>query len=339
MALSARVLVVDRPLIAHSPALRATLRDAERVAPTGLPVLIQGETGTGKELFARVVHEHSGRAGRFVPVDCGALAPGLVEGELFGHVRGAFTDATHDRDGLVARARGGTLFLDEVGELPLADQTRLLRLTQDGTYRPLGADRTVHADVRFVAATHRDLEDLTRRGAFRRDLLYRLAAVRLELDPLRDRPEDIDPLIEHFLATEADRLGLTPRRPTAALRAHLRRLPWPGNVRELRNVCAWLAAVPRHDVIDLTDLPDRLRHAPSPPTDVPVLRDDLAPPLHLDLPYIQARRRWLDAFQERYVDALLARHNGNLSAAAAAAQIDRRTLQRIRSRRHQDDRS
>lgn len=328
---------MDRPLIGHSPALRATLRDAERVAPTGLPVLIQGETGTGKELLARAVHEHSGRPGRFVPVDCGALAPGLVEGELFGHVRGAFTDATHDRDGLVARARGGTLFLDEVGELPMADQTRLLRLTQDGTYRPLGADHIVDADVRFVAATHRDLDDLTRRGAFRRDLLHRLAAVRLELSPLRDRPEDIDPLIDHFLKSEADHLSLTPRRPTAALRTHLRRLPWRGNVRELRNLCAWLAVMPRHDVIDLTDLPERLRQAPKPTPNVAVCDDEHAPPLHLDLPYIEARRRWLDAFQERYVVALLARHDGNLSAAAAAAQIDRRTLQRIRSRRHQDD--
>jgi len=316
------------PLIGADGGLRAVVEAARAVAPTPLSVVIHGESGTGKELLARALHAASGRGGPFVPVDCGALPPPLMESELFGHVRGAFTDARHDRAGLVAAADGGTLFLDEVAEIPPAQQTRLLRLAQEGTIRPVGADAERRVDIRLIAASHRDLLDEVRRGAFREDLYHRLALVRLDLPPLRARPADIDALIDHFLENEAARAGLPRRRPTAALRAHLRGCPWPGNLRELRNACAWLAVVPRSDVVDLTDLPPRLRE----PGAAPALQASEIPVLPLDLPYAEARERWLQHFQERYVAHLLARYDDNVSAASLAAGIDRRTLQRIRAR-------
>jgi DNA-binding NtrC family response regulator len=318
---------VDGLIGQHSSWL-AALDAARALAPTGLPVVIAGETGTGKELVARLIHAGSRRPGPFVPIDCGSLTPGIVEAELFGHVRGAFTDARADRQGLVTSADGGTLFLDEIAELPLELQTRLLRLAQEGTIRPVGGDAERRVDVRLLAASHRDLRTEVRAGRFREDLYHRLALGRIDLPPLRRRADDIDLLVDHFLATEGARGGASPRRPTAALRAHLRRLPWPGNVRELRNACAVLAVVPRGDVVDVEDLPSHLR-TPAPERGPAPAPD---PALRLDLPYPQARDRWLEAFQERYVGALLARHDGNVSAAAEAAGMDRRTLQRIRAR-------
>jgi DNA-binding NtrC family response regulator len=314
-------------LIGESPAWRALRASARTFAPTGLSIVLHGETGTGKEQLARALHAASGRAGPFVAVDCGALNPALIESELFGHVRGAFTDARGDRDGLVARADRGTLFLDEVAELPLALQTRLLRLTQEGSIRPVGGDVERTVDVRIIAASHRDLAVDVREGRFRADLYHRLALARLDLPPLRARPDDIDRLTDHFLAAEAARHGIAPRRPSPALRAHLRALPWPGNLRELRNACAVLAVLPRAEILEIEDLPAPLQ---SRPEAVSAAEADL--PLHLDLPYHAARERWLDAFQARYVAGLLARYDGNVSRAADAAGIDRRTLQRLRAR-------
>jgi len=297
---------------------------ARRIAPTPLPVLIQGETGTGKEVLARAVHQASGRHGDFVAVDCAALTPSLVESELFGHVRGAFTGAARDREGLVAAATDGTLFLDEVAELPRPLQTRLLRLVQEGTWRPVGADAERRADVRIVAATWKDLRGEARDGSFREDLYHRLAVVELELPALRDRGEDVTLLAEHFLDREAERAGRTPPQLAHRLVQHLARLPWPGNVRELRHAMAYLAVVPVGARVDIDDLPPRLRRLSAPSVSGPDVRTDL--------PYMEARRIWLDAFQARYVQALLDEHDGNVSAAARASGLDRRTIQRIRSR-------
>ncbi len=299
---------------------------ARRVAPTPLPILVRGETGTGKEVLARGVHEASGRPGPFVPVDCAALAPSLVESELFGHVRGAFTGARTDRRGLVAHADGGTLFLDEVAELSLDLQTRLLRLVQEGSWRPVGSETRRTGDIRIVAATWRDLRDEVRAGRFREDLFHRLAVVELELPPLRRRGADLLELAAHFLELEARQAGRSPPRMAPRLRQHLVRLAWPGNVRELRHAMAYLAVVPTSAEVDVEDLPARLRRVVQPP------REPGGPPVRTDLPYLEARRVWLDAFQHRYIAAILDEHDGNVSAAARAAGLDRRTIQRVRAR-------
>ena len=314
-----------------SSAWAGRLRDGlERVAPLPLPLLICGETGTGKEVVARELHRLSGRPGSFVPVDCGALTTSLVESELFGHERGAFTGANHRRTGLVAAADRGTFFLDEVGELPLSAQTRLLRLLQEGTYRPVGSQGELTADIRIVAATWRDLERGVQEGTFRRDLYHRLNVVEFTLTPLRDRPEDIDPLLDHFLNIEAALLGRDVPHVPETVRAHLRRLRWSGNARELRNTARYLVAMTRGGRAAFGDLPARIRSPGDGPRGP---EDDL--PLRIDLPYMEARREWLDIFQTRYVRAQLEAHGGNVSAAARASGMDRRSIQRILSRLRQ----
>src|SRR5688572_19159110 len=226
-----------------SPPMEQLRRRLAQVARTPLPVLIAGETGTGKEAVARTLHELSGRSGPFLPVDCAALSASLVETELFGHERGAFTGAHQRREGLVAAADGGTFFLDEVGELSSETQTRLLRLLEEGTFRPVGTRTERHADLRIIAATWRDLRQRVAEGSFRAGLYHRLAPVQLRLPSLRERLDDLDVLLDAFLAESA----AESRRPTPtldpAVRVHLRRWPWPGNVRELRNVAAFVAAM------------------------------------------------------------------------------------------------
>jgi len=244
-------------LIGESSAMMDLKAQARKVAATPLSILIQGETGTGKEVLARALHQASGRPGLFVAVDCAALAQGLVESELFGHVRGAFTGANRSRGGLVSAAEGGTLFFDEVADLPPEAQTRLLRLVQEGSWRPVGGDREQSADLRIVAATWKDLSDEVRQGRFRADLFHRLAVVELRLPPLRDRGEDVLKLARQFLASEAKSAGRDVPRLSAALGRQLARMPWPGNVRELKNTMAYLAGMPVNREITPEDLPAR----------------------------------------------------------------------------------
>ncbi len=321
-------------LIGEHPSIQRLRKRLAQVATTPLPVIVVGETGTGKEVVARMVHEHSGRRGPFVPVDCGALSPMLVEAELFGYERGAFTGANQRREGLVHAARGGTFFLDEVGELTLEAQTRLLRLLEQGTFRPLGSEEERRADIRVVAATWRDLGQAVTAGRFRRDLYHRLAVVELELPPLRERPEDIPALLEHFLADAAARADRPAPRLEARLRDWLMRWPWPGNVRELRNIAQYLTAMTRGPHAGLEHLPPRLLSEPTPagqpaPGAVSAVS---AAVVRTDLPYMEARRLWLDDFQTRYVLAVLEAEGGNVSAAARAAGMDRRSIQRILKR-------
>ncbi|MCC6849983.1 MAG: sigma-54-dependent Fis family transcriptional regulator [Deltaproteobacteria bacterium] len=224
-------------LVGGSPAMERLRARVARVAPTEVPVLLQGETGTGKELLARAIHADGlRRHGPFVPVNCGALSAELIDAELFGHERGAFTGAIGRRLGRAAEADGGTLFLDEIGELPPSLQCKLLRLLQEGEAQRVGADRPVVVDVRVVAATNRDLRDLVERGAFRADCYYRLSGVVIEVPPLRDRADDVMALADRIAARTARDLG----RPGLALDEPARRTlaayAWPGNVRELENV-------------------------------------------------------------------------------------------------------
>ncbi|MCA9568357.1 MAG: sigma-54-dependent Fis family transcriptional regulator [Myxococcales bacterium] len=314
-----------------SPAIERLRGRIQTVARTPLPVLVHGETGTGKEVVARMVHEASGRTGPFVPVDCGALAQSLVESELFGHERGAFTGANTRREGLVWAANGGTFFLDEIGELPMEAQTRLLRLLENGTYRPVGGSEQRTADIRVVAATWRDLRERVAEGAFREDLFHRLSIVELHLPPLRARGGDAVLLFEHFLAAALPG-GREPPVLEPSARAWLQRWPWPGNVREVRNAAQYVAAMVPGERISVDDLPPQLQRTPPEVADVslPGRASDLE--LRLDLPYMEARRVFLDDFQLRYVEAQLARHEGNVSAAARAAGMDRRSIQRILAR-------
>jgi DNA-binding NtrC family response regulator len=255
-------------LIAQSPALQRVLDLVERVAPTDATLLIQGESGTGKEVIAKAVHHASARAGRpFVAVNCGAVPETLLESELFGYVRGAFTGAAVSKLGLFEEADGGTLFLDEIAEMPAALQVKLLRALQSGEVRRLGATQAATIDVRVIAATHGDLATLISQGSFREDLFYRLNVIQIILPPLRDRREDIPALAEHFLAQSAGKLGRTLRLSSEAVE-RLLRYPWPGNVRELENAIERAAILARSDILEPEDLPPHvsagLQLGPSP---------------------------------------------------------------------------
>ena len=321
-------------LLGDSQAMEAVRSRLQRVAGTPLPVLLTGETGTGKEVAARRLHELSGRTGPFVPVDCAALSRSLVETELFGHERGAFTGAEQRRAGLVSEAEGGTFFLDEIGELPLETQTRLLRLLESGTYRMVGSTRTLRADIRVVAATWRDLRERLQDGLFREDLYHRIAGVTVALPPLRERDDDVVVLLRQFLSEAAREMRRPPPRLTPRALAHLSSWPWPGNVRELRNVARYLAAMTIGSRAGIDDLPDSL-HRPAPRLPGEGARETASgiPEVRTDLTYMEARRLYLDAFQDAYVAAVLEAHEGNVSAAARASGMDRRSIQRVLARR------
>ncbi len=224
-------------VVSHSPAMWRVLSILPDVAASETTVLIQGETGTGKELLARATHDLSSRQGRpFVPVNCAALPQALLESELFGHVKGAFTGADRDKPGRLARAEGGTLFLDEIGDMPAAVQVKLLRLLQNRTYEPVGSVETLHADVRVIAATNRDLDALVRDGAFREDLYYRINVIRLDLPPLRERREDIPLLLDHFIEHFNRLRGKSVQGMSREALSLLLAYDYPGNVRELENI-------------------------------------------------------------------------------------------------------
>jgi len=301
-------------VVGRSEAMLHVYKTAARVAATDATVLILGESGTGKELVARAIHQASPRAGGpFVAVDCGAIAEGVLESELFGHARGAFTGAQMARRGLFEEASGGTIFLDEIGDVGTGLQARLLRALQEGTIRRVGTNEPVAVDVRVVAATNRDLESAVRDGRFREDLFFRLAVVTIRIPPLRDRREDIPLLAEHF----AHKHG----RPdsAAAVSAGARDLllayGWPGNVRELENVVARALALNPAGVILPEDLPEHLRGAPAADPAV----TGLAP----------QDRPTLAELERRYAALVLGEAGGNKTKAAEVLGIDRKTLYRI----------
>ena len=258
-------------IVGRSRAVAGVIALIAQAAPLNVNILIQGESGTGKELVARAIHDHSTRrAGPYVSLNCGAMSEGVLESELFGHARGAFTGAVTRHDGVFKRADGGTLFLDEVAELPLAMQTRFLRALETGEFTPVGGSETLHSDIRLVAATHRDLGREAEAGRFRQDLYYRLRVVVIPIPPLRERREDIPVLAETFLAQENARHGLAVRgiaRPAMQLlEAH----GWPGNVRELRNVISSIVVLKQAGMIEADDLPSDVRDAAADPSRLPV---------------------------------------------------------------------
>jgi two-component system, NtrC family, response regulator HydG len=256
-------------VIGNSPAMHDIITRLQRIAPTDATVLIQGETGTGKELVAKAIHQNSPRKKRpFVPLNCAALSEHILESELFGHIRGAFTDASSDRQGKFEYADGGTLFLDEVGDMPIATQIKLLRVLESGEITRVGSNEPVKVDVRILSATNRDLEKAIASGSFREDLYHRLKVVTINLPRLAERREDIPLLTEYFLNEHSKRHHKTIRGISAAARRRLLAYDWPGNVRQLRNVIESMVVVDFDEVLDLDDLPAEL--AP-PAGDVPAV--------------------------------------------------------------------
>jgi len=304
-------------LTGDSPPILAVRRLVERVGPMPVGVLLTGESGTGKEVVARELHRLSGR-GRLVAVNCGAIPENLLETELFGAAKGAFSGATADRRGLFEEADGGTLFLDEIGELPLSLQVKLNRALEEGEVRRVGEARARAVDVRVVAATHRDLEGMVADGTFRADLLYRLRVVRVHLPPLRERVADIPSLAARFLQVAAARFRGRPLRLDPDALAALERAPWPGNVRELRHAMEHAAVLAGGDVVTVADLPDELR-AGLPAAEAGTYRD--------------AVERARDRAGRDYLQALLRRSGGNVTRAAEEAGVERETLHRL-LRRH-----
>jgi two-component system nitrogen regulation response regulator GlnG len=240
--------------------MQEVFRAIGRLSQSTATVLITGESGTGKELVARALHRHSPRAaGPFVAINTAAIPKDLLESELFGHERGAFTGAQASRRGRFEQAEGGTLFLDEIGDMPLDLQVRLLRVLADGEYYRVGGHAVQRASVRIIAATHRDLDERARQGLFREDLLHRLNVVRLRLPPLRERVEDIAPLARHFLQKSAHALAVEPKTLSDDALAALGAFPFPGNVRQLENICHWLTVMAPAQRIDVGDLPTEVR--------------------------------------------------------------------------------
>ena len=321
-------------MIGRSVKMREMFARLEKLARSDTTVLVTGETGAGKELVAEALHDHSPRKdGPFVVLDCGSIPPNLIESELFGHERGAFTGATNSYAGAFERATLGTVFLDEIGELPLGMQPKLLRVLERKEVRRVGGTKTIVVDLRVVAATNRDLGVEVNRGRFREDLYYRLAVARVHVPPLRERKDDLPLLIEHILAT-------TPGGETASIAQDtidlMMKHDWPGNVRELRNVierAVLLAESP--------DSEDSLRRAPAPPAksdgSISVTPSQTATsadasmtvPVDVSIPFKHAKQNVISEFERRYISRLLAQHDGNISAAARAAGIDRMSIHKM----------
>ncbi len=310
-------------LLGKSRRMREIFALLERASRTDATVLITGETGTGKEVVAESVHQASPRReGPFVVVDCASIPANLIESELFGHVKGAYTNALTDRTGAFESAHGGTIFLDELGELPAGLQPRLLRVLESRQIKRVGSNRFIPLDVRVVAATNRSLEDEVRARRFRSDLYYRLAVVKVALPALRERREDIPLLAQAFLERHPGRQMRLEPEVVAALTSY----DWPGNVRELRNVIDQAASLTREGL----DLALRLRGSPSDepaPSEAAVDVGSV-----LDLPYKEARRVALEQFEAAYAEHVVARAGGNVTKAAEQAQIHRNVLHRILSR-------
>jgi two-component system NtrC family response regulator len=296
----------DRGVVGDSDVIKDTLTLAQRVAPTLSNVLIHGETGTGKELFARAIHAMSKRNGPFVPINCGTIAPELFESELFGHTQGAFVGAIQSREGLFLHAEGGTLFLDEVGELPANMQSKLLRVLEEKTIRQIGSEREIPINVRVIAATNRDLAEASANNLFREDLYYRLNVLPIHVPPLRDRREDIPGLVEHFFDVLSAEMRIAPIELMHTDWQRLSEYQWPGNVRELKNV------------IERTLLLGRL---PADSMRSTYTDEELGPggyPLH-----------WTaDAVERAHIEAVLSSVNNNKSAAARILGVSRKTLER-----------
>ncbi|MCA8948728.1 MAG: sigma-54-dependent Fis family transcriptional regulator [Planctomycetes bacterium] len=311
--------VEGRRLIYRSEAFGRVVEMLERAARTDASVLLLGESGTGKELLAHHLHDASARVDKpFVPVDCASIPAELFESELFGHKKGAFTGALADKLGLFQVADGGTLFLDELGELPVPFQPKMLRAIQERHVRPIGAHEQVDVDVRIVAATNRDLQREVDTGAFRADLFYRLDVVRIAVPPLRERPEDVTVLAEHFLAQFGRPVGIS--RLSGAAEELLRSYAWPGNVRQLRNAIERACALGQAPELRVEDLPPELRQ-----------EEAGAEPVGADASgtFQEMKARRIAALESSYIEGLLKKHNGNVTHCSEEAGMARSAFQKL----------
>ncbi|MBK8229624.1 MAG: sigma-54-dependent Fis family transcriptional regulator [Candidatus Eisenbacteria bacterium] len=308
-------------VVGNSPAMNRVMSLVEQVAPTDATVLLRGESGTGKEVVARAIHTRSAR--RFLPiivVNCGALPDGVLESELFGHERGAFTGAQYRRKGRIELADGGTLFLDEIGDVSPKTQLDLLRVLEEKTITRIGSNRSTAVDFRTLAATNRDLEDLVRKGTFREDLYYRLNVFSITIPPLRDRPEDIQPLVEHFLRKFSRAMNRPVRKLSQSALRGLLAYPWPGNVRELQNAVERALVVARGELIEVDDFPfSRPVHEATNGNSVPKGSDALTAAA-------DAAGRSLSSIEEEHIRRVLEDTHYNISLAARVLEIDRVTL-------------
>jgi len=317
----------DRALIGESAGLRSVVDVISAVAETDATVLLRGESGTGKEVAARSIHAASRRAHRpFIAVNCGAIPEALLESELFGHSRGAFTGATHSRAGRFELADGGTLFLDEIGDMALSSQVRLLRVLQERQYSPLGESVPRACDVRVICATHRDLREMVSKGTFREDFFYRINVVEVVLPALRDRRDDIPMLVQHFLDAANVRHGRDVGLPTAEAMAALCRHDWPGNIRQLANMIERMVVLRRSGPIGLADLPNELRPAALAEAPIaPAATIAAAPPATLPEEGVDLRRA-LAELEDTLIAQALNRTGGNRNAAAQLLGLNRTTL-------------
>jgi DNA-binding NtrC family response regulator len=314
--LRVRARGVERDIVSASPAMERVLEMADRVAKTDATILITGESGTGKEAVARRIHVRSPRAEKaFVAVNCAAIPAELLESELFGHARGAFTGAVRDRSGRFRQADGGTLFLDEIGEIPLPLQAKLLRVLQERVVDEVGGDRPIPVDVRILVATNRDLLERIREGTFREDLYYRLNVVEIRVPPLRERPEDIPFLVEHFMREISPDRGISV--PTGVMEALVAR-PWPGNVRELKNACERMVILCRGEEVSVEDLP---------PVPAEFRSDDQAGEMFAEeWPPLPPGGLSLVDLEKKVIERALRLKGGNITQAAVYLNVPRHIL-------------
>lgn len=309
-------------LIGANGGLQGIFKQIGKVAKANVTTLILGESGTGKELIAHTIHKNSHRSlGPFIPIDCASLPENLLESELFGYERGGFTGANRTKEGLFELASGGTLFLDEIGELSLGLQAKLLRALEEQEFRRIGGNKLVKVDVRIVAATNRDLEQMVASKGFREDLYYRLNVISLMLPPLRDRREDIPLFVHHFCTKFASKTGKVIKGCTPRAMELLTQYSWPGNVRELRNIMERAVTLAENEVVGTQDLILQVLETNVDPkgcTEIP-----------MNLPFREAKELWVNYFESRYLPQLLERFDGNATRAAEWAGIDRKTIHRL----------
>ncbi|MHB8075803.1 sigma-54-dependent transcriptional regulator [Desulfosporosinus fructosivorans] len=309
-------------LIGANGGLQGIFKQIGKISKTTVTTLILGESGTGKELIAHTIHKNSHRSlGPFIPIDCASLPENLLESELFGYERGAFTGANRTKEGLFELASGGTLFLDEIGELSLALQAKLLRALEEQEFRRVGGHKLIKVDVRIVAATNRDLEQMVASKEFREDLYYRLNVISLKLPPLRDRREDIPLFVLHFCAKFARKTGKVIKGCEPRAMDLLTQYSWPGNVRELRNIMERAVTLAENEVVGTQDLGQKVLVANVDPmgcTEIPT-----------NLPYREAKELWINHLEAHYLPKLLERFDGNVTRAAEWAGIDRKTIHRL----------
>jgi len=310
-------------LVGRCEAMQRIYSTIEKVAGSSSTVLITGESGTGKELVARAIHDHSPRrSAPFVAINCTAIRETLLESELFGHERGAFTDAKDAKKGLFEIADGGTVLLDEIGDMDLRLQSELLRFLEEREFRRVGGVRNIKVDVRILASTHQDLPKSIREGRFRQDLYYRINVVSVDLPPLRERNGDILPLAEHFIGRFNKEFGKRVAGLEPEVERALRSYPWPGNVRELRNLMERTVLLAGSERIGLNDLPGELRGRPAPTASVAQAADS-------GIPFPDAKKVVVDEFEKDYIAMVLDKNEGNVSRSAEEAGIDRSSFQRL----------